>query len=77
LSTDSLHYKAHFPYQKFILLDSELDFGGQLQQRICNKLNVKDDPKGYWKSNRELVWVKLAKKRNNVIEAICKTMEGK
>jgi hypothetical protein len=36
-----------FPYQKFILLDSELDFGGQLQQRICYKLNVKHDPKGY------------------------------
>jgi hypothetical protein len=66
-----------FPYQKFILLDSELDFGGRLQQRICYKLNVKHDPKGYWGSNREQVRVKLAKKRNNVTEAIRKKMEGK
>lgn len=39
-----------FPFQKFILLDSELDYGGRLQQRICYKLNVVHDPKGYWES---------------------------
>ncbi len=44
---------------------------------ICYKLNVKHDPKGYWGSNREQVRVKLAKKRNNVTEAIRKKMEGK
>lgn len=66
-----------FPYQKFILLDSELDFGGRLQKRICYKLNVLHDAKGYWESQREPVRVKLAKKRNNVTEAIRKKMEGK
>jgi hypothetical protein len=50
-----------FPYQKFILLDSELDYGGRLQKRICYKLNVLHDPEGYWESNREQIWVKLTK----------------
>lgn len=68
--------KNIFPYQKFILLDSELDFGGRLQRRICYKLNVIHDPKGYWESNREPVRVKLTKKRNNVTESIRKKMEG-
>jgi hypothetical protein len=65
-----------FPFQKFILLDSELDYGGRLQQRICYKLNVVHDPKGYWESNREAVRVKLTKKRNNVTESIRRKMEG-
>lgn len=66
-----------FPFQKFILLDSELEFGGRLQKRVCNKLNVRHDPQGYWDSNRERVRVKLTKKRNNVTELIRKKMESK
>jgi len=65
-----------FPFQKFILLDSELDYGGRLQKRICYKLNVMHDPEGYWESNREQIRVKLTKKRNNVTEAIRRKMEG-
>jgi hypothetical protein len=65
-----------FPYKKFITLDSELDFGGTLQKRICYKLNVRHDPEGYWERNRESVRVKLMKKRNNTTESIRKKMEG-
>jgi hypothetical protein len=55
-----------FLFQQFILLGSELDFGRQLQQRNCYKFNVIHDPKCYWEINREPVWVKMTKKRNNV-----------
>ena len=52
-----------FPFQKFVLLDSELDYGGnRLQKRICYKLNIMHDPEGYWESNREQIRVKLTKK---------------
>ena len=66
-----------FPFQKSILLDIELEFGGCLQKRVCHKLNVKHDLQGYWDSNRERVRVKLTKKRNNVTELIRKKMESK
>jgi hypothetical protein len=66
-----------FPFQKFILLDSELDYGGRLQKRICYKLNVRQDPVGYWETNREQIRAKLTKKRNNVTEAIRRKMGGK
>jgi hypothetical protein len=66
-----------FPYYKFILLDGELDYGGRLQKRICGKLNVTHDPRGYWENNREKVRTKLTRKRNNVTEAIRKKMTGK
>jgi hypothetical protein len=69
--------KDVFPYYKFILLDSELDYGGRLQRRICKKLNVTQDPSGYWEINREKVRTKLTRKRNNVTEAIRKKMTGK
>jgi hypothetical protein len=69
--------KRIFPFQKFILLDSELDLGGRLQKRVCHKLNVRHDIQGYWESNRELVRVKLTKKRNNVTESIRRKMECK
>jgi hypothetical protein len=69
--------KHIFPFQKFILLDSELDLGGRLQKRVCHKLNVWHDIQGYWESNRELVRVKLTKKRNNVTESIRRKMECK
>jgi hypothetical protein len=65
-----------FPYYKFILLDSELDYGGRLQKRICSKLSVTQDPSGYWEMNREMVRTKLTRKRNNVTEAIRKKMTG-
>jgi hypothetical protein len=68
--------KDVFPYYKFILLDSELDYGGRLQQRICSKLSVSQDPSGYWEVNREKVRTKLTRKRNNVTEAIRKKMTG-
>jgi hypothetical protein len=69
--------KEVFPYYKFVLLDSELDYGGRLQKRICGKLNVTHDEKGYWENNREKVRTKLTRKRNNVTEAIRKKMTGK
>jgi hypothetical protein len=69
--------KEVFPYYKFVLLDSELDYGGRLQRRICGKLNVTHDPGGYWENNREKVRTKLTRKRNNVTEAIRKKMTGK
>jgi hypothetical protein len=65
-----------FPYYKFILLDSELNYGGRLQKRICSKLSVSQDPSGYWEMNREKVRTKLTRKRNNVTEAIRKKMTG-
>ena len=69
--------KEIFPFQKFIILDSELDFGARLQKRICYKLTVSYDTRGYWENNREKVRAKLTKKRNNVTEAIRKKMIGK
>jgi hypothetical protein len=69
--------KEVFPYYKFVLLDSELDYGGRLQKRICGKLNVTHDERGYWENNREKVRTKLTRKRNNVTEAIRKKMTGK
>ncbi len=50
-----------FSYYKFILLDGELDYGGRLQKRICGKLNVTHDEKGYWENNREKVRTKLTR----------------
>jgi hypothetical protein len=70
--------KDVFPYYKFILLDSELDYGGRLQKRICGKLSVaRDQQSSYWEMNREKVRMKLTRKRNNVTEAIRKKMTGK
>jgi hypothetical protein len=57
--------------------NSELDYGGRLQKRICSKLSVTQDPSGYWEMNREMVRTKLTRKRNNVTEAIRKKMTGK
>jgi hypothetical protein len=68
--------KDVFPYYKFILLDSELDYGGRLQKRICGKLSVTHDRASYWEMNREKVRMKLTRKRNNVTEAIRKKMTG-
>jgi hypothetical protein len=68
--------KDVFPYYKFILLDSELDYGGRLQKRICEKLSVTHDRASYWEMNREKVRMKLTRKRNNVTEAIRKKMTG-
>jgi hypothetical protein len=68
--------KEVFPYYKFVLLNSELDYGGRLQKRICGKLNVTHDEVGYWENNREKVRMKLTRKRNNVTEAIRKKMKG-
>jgi hypothetical protein len=68
--------KDVFPFYKFILLDSELDYGGKLQKRICSKLSVTHDRAGYWETNREKVRTKLTRKRNNVTEAIRKKMTG-
>jgi hypothetical protein len=68
--------KDVFPYYKFILLDSELDYGGRLQKRICSKLSIAQDRSSYWEKNREKVRTKLTKKRNNVTEAIQKKMTG-
>jgi hypothetical protein len=68
--------KDIFPFYKFILLDSELDFGGKLQKRICSKLSVTQDQAGYWEMNQEKVRTKLTRKRNNVTEAIRKKMTG-
>lgn len=68
--------KEVFPYYKFILLDSELDFGGRLQKRICAKLCVTHDQTGYWEMNREKVRTKLTRKRNNVTEAVRRKMTG-
>ena len=64
--------KEVFLYYKFILLDSELDYGGRLQKRVCAKLCVTHDQAGYWEMNREKVRTKLTRKRNNVTEAIRK-----
>ena len=69
--------KEIFPYYKFILLDSELDYGGRLQKRVCTKLCVTHDQAGYWEMNREKVRTKLTRKRNNVTEAIRKKMTCK
>ena len=69
--------KEVFPYYKFILLESELDYGGRLQKRVCAKLCVTHDPAGYWEMNREKVRTKLTRKRNNVMEAIRKKMTCK
>jgi hypothetical protein len=66
-----------FPFYKFVLLDSELDYGGRLQKRICSKLSVTHDDRGYWEMNREKVRTKLTRKRNNVTEAVRKKMTGK
>jgi hypothetical protein len=44
----------------------------RLQKRICYKLNVKHDPKGYWESNRELV----PKKEQCHRSGVYKKMEG-
>ena len=66
-----------FPFYKFVLLDSELDYGGRLQKRICSKLSVTHDDRGYWEMNREKVRTKLTRKRNNVMEAVRKKMTGK
>jgi hypothetical protein len=68
--------KEVFPYYKFILLDSELDFGGRLQKRRCAKLCVTHDQTGYWEMNREKVRTKLTRKRNNVTEAVRRKMTG-
>jgi hypothetical protein len=68
--------KEVFPYYKFILLDSELNFGGRLQERVCSKLNVTHDQSRYWEMNRERVRTKLTRKRNNVTEAVRKKMTG-
>jgi hypothetical protein len=53
LSADLLHYEAHLPVPEIHFLDSELDFGDQLQQRKCYKINVNKnhDPRGYWEGN--------------------------
>jgi hypothetical protein len=66
--------KEVFPYYKFILLNSDLDYGGHLQKRVCCKLSVTQDQAGYWEMNREKVCTKLTRKRNNVTEAIHKKM---
>jgi hypothetical protein len=66
-----------FPYYKFILLDSELNFGGRLQKRVCSKLvNAIHDRSGYWEMNRKRVCTKLTRKSNNVTEAVHKKMTG-
>jgi hypothetical protein len=69
--------KEIFPFQKFLILDSELDFGARLQKQICYKLTVTYDVRGYWEHNQEKVRAKLTKKRNNVTKAIRKKMIGK
>ena len=69
--------KEVFLYYKFILLDSELDYGNCLQLRICKKLSMSHDQEGYWEMNREKVQKKLTRKRNNVTEAVRKKMTGK
>ena len=47
--------KHIFPFQKFILLDSELDLGGHLQKRVCHKLNVCHGIQGCWEMMRMLI----------------------
>jgi hypothetical protein len=69
--------KEVFPYKKFVTLEAELDYGMTLQKRICYKMNVLQEQDTWWSSRRELVRKKLAKKRNNVQEALRKKIVGK
>ena len=70
--------KHVFPYKKFIILEKELDYGQNLQRRVCYKLNRKgDDHQKFWARVKEQVRKNLGRKRNNVMENIKKKMIGK
>ena len=64
------------PKQKFIILDEELAFGGNLQKCILNKLKVQGSAEAFWRNNKETIRKKLNRKRNNVQEVCRKKMTG-
>ena len=67
-----------WPYKKFMTKDSELDWGGTMQKRMCHKLGVQNrEDKSLWERNKEWVRQALKRKRNNVMEAMRKNMKCK
>ena len=58
-----------FPYKKFVTHEEELEYGQNLQRRVCHKLKVKN-PKDFWRKRREQVRKRLGRKRNNVSEIV-------
>ena len=64
------------PKQKFIILDEELDFGGELQRCMLNKLKIQGLPEEFWWNHKEIVRKKPSRKQNNVQEACKENMMG-